>query len=128
MLLKPCQYEPCGLTQMRAQRFGTLPVVRRTGGLNDTVDDGSTGFVAIIVASQTIIQERAPVAVRGRVFAVQLMLSNLVSIVPLVFLGGVADLIAPSRTLAMLGCGILLVWAVSLRAHRGLSNALASGA
>ena len=44
-LLMPCQYEPCGLTQMRAQRFGTLPVVRRTGGLNDTVDDGSTGFV-----------------------------------------------------------------------------------
>src|SRR5437899_5452462 len=45
MLLMPCQYEPCGLTQMRAQRFGTIPVVRRTGGLNDTVDDGSTGFV-----------------------------------------------------------------------------------
>jgi starch synthase len=45
MLLMPCQYEPCGLTQMRAQRFGTLPVVRRTGGLNDTVDDGATGFV-----------------------------------------------------------------------------------
>jgi len=45
MLLMPCQYEPCGLTQMRAQRFGTLPVARRTGGLNDTIDDGITGFL-----------------------------------------------------------------------------------
>lgn len=44
-LLMPCQYEPCGLTQMRAQRYGALPVVRRVGGLADTVDDGLTGFV-----------------------------------------------------------------------------------
>jgi starch synthase len=45
MLLMPCQYEPCGLTQMRSQRYGTLPVARRTGGLNDTIDDGVTGFL-----------------------------------------------------------------------------------
>ena len=45
VLLMPCQYEPCGLTQMRAQRYGVLPVVRRVGGLADTVEDGVTGFV-----------------------------------------------------------------------------------
>jgi starch synthase len=44
-LLMPCQYEPCGLTQMRAQRYGAIPVVRRVGGLADTVEDGATGFV-----------------------------------------------------------------------------------
>jgi starch synthase len=44
-LLMPCQYEPCGLTQMRAQRYGAIPVVRRVGGLADTVIDGVTGFV-----------------------------------------------------------------------------------
>jgi starch synthase len=44
-LLMPCQYEPCGLTQMRSQRYGAIPVVRRVGGLADTVDDGVTGFV-----------------------------------------------------------------------------------
>jgi starch synthase len=45
VLLMPCMYEPCGLTQMRAQRYGTVPLVRRVGGLADTVHDGVTGFV-----------------------------------------------------------------------------------
>ena len=44
-LLMPSLYEPCGLTQMRAQRYGALPVVRRVGGLSDTVEDQVTGFV-----------------------------------------------------------------------------------
>jgi starch synthase len=44
-LLMPCLYEPCGLTQMRAQLYGTLPIVRRVGGLADTVEDDVTGFV-----------------------------------------------------------------------------------
>ncbi len=45
ILLMPSLYEPCGLTQMRALRYGTLPVVRRVGGLMDTISDGDTGFV-----------------------------------------------------------------------------------
>ena len=45
IFLMPSLYEPCGLTQMRAQRYGALPVVRRVGGLADTVEDGVTGFV-----------------------------------------------------------------------------------
>lgn len=44
-LLMPSLYEPCGLTQMRAQRYGTLPVARRVGGLAETVEDGATGFL-----------------------------------------------------------------------------------
>ncbi|HUP88265.1 MAG TPA: glycogen synthase [Longimicrobiales bacterium] len=43
--LMPSRYEPCGLGQMIAQRYGTPPIVRATGGLRDTVVDEQTGFV-----------------------------------------------------------------------------------
>jgi starch synthase len=43
--LMPSIYEPCGLGQMIAQRYGTPPVARRTGGLADTIQDGVTGFL-----------------------------------------------------------------------------------
>jgi starch synthase len=52
--LMPSRFEPCGMNQMYSQRYGTLPIVRRTGGLGDTVvdctaqtlaDGSATGFV-----------------------------------------------------------------------------------
>jgi starch synthase len=51
MFLMPSKYEPCGLNQMYSLRYGTLPIVRSTGGLADTVEDldakpkAGTGFV-----------------------------------------------------------------------------------
>jgi starch synthase len=54
VILVPSRFEPCGLTQMYGLRYGTLPLVRRCGGLADTVvdateenraDDRATGFV-----------------------------------------------------------------------------------
>ena len=44
-LLMPSRYEPCGLSQMYAQRFGALPIAHRTGGLAETIDEGRTGFL-----------------------------------------------------------------------------------
>lgn len=44
-LLMPSRFEPCGLSQMYAQKFGSLPIAHRTGGLADTIEDGQTGFL-----------------------------------------------------------------------------------
>ena len=45
----PSKFEPCGLTQMISMRYGTIPIVRNTGGLKDTITDiskdNATGFV-----------------------------------------------------------------------------------
>jgi len=43
MFLMPSRYEPCGLNQIYSLRYGTVPVVRATGGLDDTIDE-DTGF------------------------------------------------------------------------------------
>ena len=51
IFLMPSRYEPCGLNQMYSLKYGTVPIVRKTGGLADTVEDFNemtgkgTGFV-----------------------------------------------------------------------------------
>jgi len=77
------------------------------------------GFVAIMVPAQTFLQEQAPPELRGRVFAVQLMLSNLAGIVPLLLLGGIADLIGVDRTFVLVGLLIGLAALISERVAPG---------
>ncbi len=73
LYLMPSRFEPCGLTQMQAMRYGAIPVVTAVGGLVDTVTDvdrhrGGTGFVAERAASEDLLATlfRAERRVRDR--------------------------------------------------------------
>lgn len=64
-ILLPCKNEPCGLTQMKAMRYGTVPIVREAGGLKDTVHDiaeiGGNGLTFLNFVSDELLEavERA---------------------------------------------------------------------
>ena len=79
-------------------------------------------FVAIVVPAQTLIQERALPGVRGRLFAVQMVLGNVASVLPLVALGELADGIGVGQALLLVGVLVLGAGLASTRLA-GLSTA-----
>jgi starch synthase len=62
MFLMPSRYEPCGLNQIYSMRYGTIPIVRATGGLDDTVEDfdpkngKGTGFKFVPYDGRALLQ------------------------------------------------------------------------
>jgi len=62
MFVNPARYEPCGLTQMYSMKYGTIPIVRATGGLDDSVQEfdpregSGTGFKFERLASDALVR------------------------------------------------------------------------
>lgn len=75
-------------------------------------------FALVTIPAQTVIMEQAPVSTRGRIFAVQMMLGNLASVLPLLFLGGLADVSSIDATMGVVGLVILAVAVFSIRRSR----------
>jgi len=76
-------------------------------------------FALVIVPARTVVQERSPDEVRGRVLSTQLFLSNLASTLPLPLTGGLADLLGFRRVFSLLALIALGAGAVSARHARG---------
>lgn len=59
MFLMPSRYEPCGLNQIYSLKYGTVPVVRATGGLDDTIEDfdgtAGTGFKFSLYSAEALL-------------------------------------------------------------------------
>jgi len=77
---------------------------------------GAGGTLAV-VSAQTIIQEHSPIEIRGRVIATQFLFTNLIGLLPMLVVGGLADYIGITR--AMLGLAMLVIGSavLSFRVH-----------
>jgi starch synthase len=67
LFIMPSLYEPCGLNQLYSLAYGTVPVVRATGGLADTVVDVTPETLADGTANGFVFQDPTPEALRGAV-------------------------------------------------------------
>src|SRR6202030_2657156 len=60
VIVVPSRFEPCGLTQLYALRYGSLPLVRNTGGLADTVVDATPAHLRDKTATGFVFDEASP--------------------------------------------------------------------
>lgn len=62
LFLMPSRYEPCGLNQLYSLRYGTIPVVRRTGGLADSITDATPEAIVAGTGTGFVFEEYSPAA------------------------------------------------------------------
>lgn len=60
IFLMPSRFEPCGLNQLYSQRYGTIPIVRKTGGLADTIEDALPESIANDTATGIAFRHASP--------------------------------------------------------------------
>jgi MFS family permease len=94
--------------------LGTVMVAGMVAGLM---------FTFVNIPSQTILQERAPLNMRGKVFAVQLMFGNVAAVLPLVFIGALADLVGIVQVFVLVALVIFGVGVFSLARTKHLTDA-----
>ena len=76
IFLMPSRFEPCGLNQMYSQRYGTIPLVRKTGGLADTVVDTLPESLANHSATGIVFKEANSGALLEAIKRAMLLYSN----------------------------------------------------
>ncbi|MDP3008591.1 MAG: glycogen synthase GlgA [Methylococcales bacterium] len=76
VFLMPSRFEPCGLNQMYSQRYGTIPIVRKTGGLADTVVDTLPESLANHSATGIVFKEAHAGALLEAIKRTLLLYSN----------------------------------------------------
>ncbi len=77
------------------------------------------GLALITIPAKTVLQERPPAGMRGRVISTQLVLGNAASTLPMPLGGGLADLIGIRKVLLILACVTLGAAAASVHRTRG---------
>ncbi|MBI2909486.1 MAG: MFS transporter [Chloroflexi bacterium] len=80
------------------------------------------GYALVNIPAQTIVQEKVPEDMRGRIFATQLVFGSVASILPLVFLGGLADRIGVGLVILILGGVVLGVGVFSIQQARKVAR------
>jgi starch synthase len=67
-IVVPSRFEPCGLVQLLAQRYGALPIAHRVGGLQDTIEDGETGILFAPLSADALVDAtlRGAALIAGR--------------------------------------------------------------
>ncbi len=107
--------------------FGLLDFLRSTGSTQDWLLAATLvmafplglAYAMVNAPAQTLLQERAPPEMRGRLFSAQMMLANAVSMLALLLVGGVSDAAGVRQGLFLLGGGLFLITLAALWLGRG---------
>jgi len=113
--------EPTAQLLQRTEHLNPFHEEQRAGGLSVLVlltmafaGPMGVAYAWVNAPAQTVLHERAPVDMRGRVFAAQVVLANAIGIIPLIVAGSVADIFGVTPVLLMIALTLAMVAALSI--------------